>query len=306
MSRHVPALLLTACLAFLPRLALAQDACFGPPPGGDLAPQIAACSDTIAAAKNDKEMQAHAYFMRAHAYDHEGQNARAISDFTQMLALMPDNIPARVNRGNVYAHARDYAKAVADFDAVIAVSPDLAVAWAERGMAYDGMGASDKAIADDSKALTLGPQLADNILNNRGLAYAHQGDYAHAIADEDQAIKINAGLADAWANRCFARAAWGKELDKGVADCNKSLSLEPNNPSALDRRGLIELRQGQWTRAIADFNAALLADPGLNDAMYGRGLARQHNHDTMAAGDLKTASASDPGVAAMYARFGIR
>ncbi|MGB9019505.1 MAG: tetratricopeptide repeat protein [Pseudolabrys sp.] len=60
------------------------------------------------------------------------------------------------------------------------------------------------------------------------------------------------------------------DLKPALADCNKSLSLQPNDVATFDSRGLIYLKMGRFDSAIEDYSSALRIEPKLASAFYGR------------------------------------
>ncbi len=71
-------------------------------------------------------------------------------------------------------------------------------------------------------------------------------------------------------------------------------------------RRLIELKQGDWDRAIADYTQSLYYRPELSTSLYGRALARRARGDTAgAASDFKASSASEPNITLVMTRLGV-
>jgi len=61
------------------------------------------------------------------------------------------------------------------------------------------------------------------------------------------------------------------EFDKALADFEAALKLEPRNPVVYLRRGQVRLAVGQDDQALADYTQALSLDPVLIDALITRG-----------------------------------
>jgi tetratricopeptide (TPR) repeat protein len=90
-------------------------------------------------------------------------------------------------------------------------------------------------------------------------------------------------------------------LQPALADCNKALSLQPNDAATLDSRGLIYLKMSRFDSTIEDYSSALRIEPKMASALYGRGLARIKKKgdapggsaDVTAAKNLETKIAED-------------
>ena len=87
----------------------------------------------------------------------DGAYRQAIADFSEALALDPDNSTAYSNRGLAYVHELDYARAISDFDAALALDPDLFECLVNRGLAHDSRADYALALADFDNALRLEP-----------------------------------------------------------------------------------------------------------------------------------------------------
>jgi len=87
-------------------------------------------------------------------------------------------------------------------------------------------------------------------------------------------------------------------------DCDAALR-RLKAAASFDSRGLVELRMGQYDRAIADYSAALKLNPRTAWSLYGRGLARRQKNDPSAQSDLNAALAIDPALAARAQALGL-
>jgi tetratricopeptide (TPR) repeat protein len=185
----------------------------------------------------------------------------------------------------------------------------LSEAAYNRGNAYARIGDYDHAIADYDQAIRLNPTMA-LAFDNRGRAYSEKNQFERAIADYDQAIRLNPNFANALHNRCWARVALG-DTRGALSDCNESLRLKPQNAGALSTRGFVFLRAGAFDKAVADYEAALQSDPQMAGlrlavALYGRGLAKQKQHDPGANRDIAAAKGLIPDIAGQFARYGVQ
>jgi len=137
----------------------------------------------------------------------------------------------------------------------------------------------------------------------RGQVYVTKGAFALAIKDFDDVIGDNPRDVEAHNNRCWANAAGG-DLQLGLKDCNEALKLRPGFADALDSRGLIYLKLGRSSEAIADYSAALETNPRLVSSLFGRGVAKKRTKADGAA-DLTLAKSLDPDIAKEFANYGV-
>jgi len=181
---------------------------------------------------------------------------------------------------------------------------ELADAYSNRGIAYSSQEKFDRAQPDYEAATRLAP---DNFafLSGRAGNEIELGRYPQAIKDFDVVIarKPNAYF---YNGRCWARAVWGRELDKALADCNRSLKLSPSYDAAFDSRALVEFRLGQYDKAVGDDSQVLSDNPDLAPSLYIRGLARLRLGNLKDGNaDIAAAKKADPKIAETYGAYGV-
>jgi tetratricopeptide (TPR) repeat protein len=154
----------------------------------------------------------------------QGSNDLAIADFSQLIRL---NVrEAYYGRAQVYYQKRDYDRAIADLDEVLQHNP-TASALKLRGNAYAKKADYENAGADYSRAIQLTPQDSDLYVGRADCLF-YRGDAAHAFADYSQAIQLKTTNALAYAHRGELYAAVKDDYRRGIADCIKSIRLDPH------------------------------------------------------------------------------
>ena len=127
-----------------------------------------------------------------------------------------------------------------------------------------------------------------------------------AMEDFAAALKLKPDDPDLLNSMCFARGRAAVELEAAIADCDRSLDLEPKVAAVLDSRGFAYFRMGRMDKAIADLSAALKIEPKLAPSLYVRGLAKQESGDRKGGQqDIAASRKLDPKVAATYAEYGV-
>jgi len=86
----------------------------------------------------------------------------AISDFNELIRLMPNNPYAYFARGKVYQSNDEFEKAVADYNKAIELDPKYAQAFFQRSSLHETMNNFKSAIADLQKFLKLGGKQQSN------------------------------------------------------------------------------------------------------------------------------------------------
>jgi tetratricopeptide (TPR) repeat protein len=148
--------------------------------------------------------------------------------------------------------------------------------------AADGGAACDPKVAPELRIrgcndLIRSGGLADNDLAEayitRGGAYAETSDHARALADFDEAVRlgeeratIESGSDDPDARRDLANAyhergsfhVWRQaDFDRGIADLDKAITLDPDLTAAYSARGWAYQASGDFERGNIDYEEAI-------------------------------------------------
>lgn len=152
-----------------------------------------------------------AYFNRAATRYELGDRQGAIADYTEVLAVQPDDA-ALNNRGLVRYDLGDRDGAIADFDTALQHNPQNFTAQTNRGYVRSELGDKLGAIEDYSFALQLNPDYATAYFY-RGLARTRMQNKLGAIQDYTEVIRLNPQAASAYFYRGLASAKIGQRLE---------------------------------------------------------------------------------------------
>jgi tetratricopeptide (TPR) repeat protein len=231
----------------------------------------------------------------------------AIADYGRAIDLEPET--ARLYRDRALARlaARQPVLAMSDLDAALKREPNDVETLMRRGELYLAARAPDKAKGDFEAATRLAPDNSE-LPARIGLAYGRAGLFEPAVQQLNLWIAVHPKSEDlprALSARCWTRAAWGRELEAALADCDAA--LRKNRVSeVMGNRGLVLLRMGRLDEAIVQYTTAIGQQPQLAPALYGRGLAELKKGDkAKGEADIAAANAIAPGLAAQYRRFGL-
>jgi predicted aspartyl protease/regulator of sirC expression with transglutaminase-like and TPR domain len=236
----------------------------------DLPHAIDAFSHAIAMAPKDPRFPR----QRALAYLDQHRPVLAIDDLNTTLTLDPADTQARLIRAELRLRAGNPAGAITDLDLLNGQLPREDAVRLQMARLYSGADAFDAGVAQYDLWMA-----------------AHHDDSRRSTAQN---------------GRCWSRMLANKDLDKALGDCNAAVHAIPNDPSFLDSRAFIHLRQKDDRAALADFNAALAIDPKRAWALYGRSLAETHlGMTTEAARDRTLAVALDKRMPERIQKYGI-
>jgi len=147
------------------------------------------------------------------------------------------------------------AKAIALFTQLIEHNPTSAADYNNRGLVYFQSGQREAALADYNRALDLNPRL-DSAYNNRANYYAAQGEYLEAILDYDIAIDLNPNNTRAWINQGITFR--DMQMYEQAMECfDLALCMEQLEGHIYAERGRTYHLWGDWNCAIADYKRAM-------------------------------------------------
>jgi tetratricopeptide (TPR) repeat protein/predicted aspartyl protease len=240
----------------------------------DFGPALANLSKAIQLSPNEPDY----YYQRANAYWASGQADLALTDYDHVLMLKQDFLPAYIPRAEIKLAKNDTPAAIADLEAVDRLAPkqaDLRFMLAEL---YERMDRLPAAIEQFSLWIQNHP-------------------------DDSRMLAAKSG-------RCLSSALQNQDLPTALSDCNAAMrradKKDENNSYLFVARGLVRLRQGDYDKAMADFNDALKIMPKNERALYVRAVAESRkNKKKESEGDLEAAKQIAPQVAEKFERYGI-
>ncbi|MBB4660256.1 tetratricopeptide repeat protein [Parvularcula dongshanensis] len=233
-----------------------------------------------------------------------GEFEAAVARLTEALDVKPSDDFARRWRVHAYQRADRIDDALADVDYLRRKWPaDVSLIGMKVGLLLDAQRADD-ALAMIDDALTEKPSAWLHASRAEVLGKLERVD--DALAAFDDAVALDGGSPGLWNQRCWFKGTHNLALTSALEDCERALSLAPDNPAFLDSRGLVHLRLGQLEKALADYDAALAKAPELPASLYGRGLvkAAMGNEDG-ARSDVRAARDASPAVEDEFKGYGL-
>ncbi len=231
---------------------------------------------------------------------------QAIADYTRALELQPDSYGLLALRGMVYLDKGDYERALADCalavehgyvragiaescrDDAQAAKTQLAAgqklgdprAWCDgKALAQEGY-KQDRQIDGCTLLIKSGKETVDDLIKdyfNRASAY--DDDFSDekkrklAIADYKTVIRMKPDYADAYGRIGSHYWVMGKHKS-AITYLSKAIALQGSRMDIyLPYRGNSYYAIGQYAKAIADFNAAIIRNPGAADVFVLRSYA---------------------------------
>jgi len=193
-----------------------------------------------------------------------GKNEEALSLYTQLIGLDPNNASFYDRRSTILHRMKRYSDAIEDDTRAIELEPGNAKYYNSRGVTLHAMGKYERALKDQTKAIELEPGNA-KYYNNRGVTLHAMEEYERALKDQTKAIELEPDNAKYYNNRGVTLHDMG-EYEHALADKARAIELEPDNAEYYYSRGVTLHAMGIYERALADETKAIELDP--DNAMY--------------------------------------
>ena len=253
-----------------------------------------------------------AYSRRGAAFAGRRDFEHALADFQRASEMNPKEPEYFYRLGMIHWENKQAESAMADFDRALALKPDHLAALVSRAQLRLAQNNISGATADLDVADRTAPQQAD-VRFTLARLYLMADLLEPSLAQFDRWIDSHpddSKMATALGRRCWIRALRGVDLPKALADCNAALrrggKSAPGAEPVLDSRGLVQLRLGDYNKAIDDFDDSLRLSPKNGWAIYGRGIAKLRKKKTAEGeADIAHALSQSPGVADEFKRRGI-
>jgi len=194
-----------------------------------------------------------------HQLGTEPQRDKTIDYYTQLLALAPDHLLARYNRGLAYLdrnQAGDWERALGDFDGTLERSPGFLAARIGRGVAYlyrRKAGDETAALRDFNFVIERDDQRT-MAFYNRGLLAIRLDRRELWENDLRRAIELAPQFANAYSALCWGYVLEG-EAQTALPPCDSAIDLGAQE--ALHSRGIAHSQQAAFPLAVEDFTAFL-------------------------------------------------
>lgn len=185
---------------------------------------------------------------------------KALSAYSQVLTLRPDDIPSLYRRALLRRDRRDYQGALSDLDKILSVNPGYIYALSERAdLKLTDLNDSQGALADSNRAIEVDPKHA-RAWAVRGLYKEKARNYQGALADYSQALEIDTKYVWVLNQRGFIRAEYLNNTEGAIADYSRAIEIDPGDKWTWANRGSANAILKNYQAAIRDLSQAIAID----------------------------------------------
>ncbi len=190
--------------------------------------------------------------------------------------------PGAVSSASLSARAlkelqeKNYRAALKSAEQWLSIQPDAKFAYFIKGKAQGGLGDREKAIKSMTAAIKLDPKMAI-AYGERGWFLLSKKRYQEAESDFSTVVALKPS-ALAYSSRAAANSRLGRDRAV-IADCTKSIQLDPRNAAAYELRARALFKTGPYDRCIEDWKKAIALEPKDARLREGLGLALSKTYD---------------------------
>ena len=184
-----------------------------------------------------------------------GKNEDAIKSYTNALMITPRSVTILKNRASLYASIDSLDRAISDYSQVVALDINEEDAIYRRGLVYLQKHDTLSARYDFENLLKINPESRNASIGFAALM-KYRNYYDEAVNIYAKIIKLNERDFDAYFGRAEAYFYLGK-MAKAREDIKKALDIDDKDPLAYVLRAKIGWSQFERESAIKDFDKAV-------------------------------------------------
>jgi tetratricopeptide (TPR) repeat protein len=203
------------------------------------------------------------YFQKGREAMDRKEYRAAADEFKKAIQLNSSYKEAHWNLAVCYFNLKEYRNAIASYGTAISYysdAKDLATLYRWRGRSKEEAGDHDDAIRDYNTALSYDANNGD-IYWDRGVVYfSFKNEYQKALEDYKKALSLlpfdkkDAATLYSHIGDCYLQL---KKYDEAVANCTKSVEINPERRVAYWNRALANEGLKKYAEAIKDYTTAM-------------------------------------------------
>jgi tetratricopeptide (TPR) repeat protein/S1-C subfamily serine protease len=199
-----------------------------------------------------------------------GRNVEAEKAFDRAIQLNPTFVYlAWYGKAQVLASQGNYQEAATACEASVLKRSSYIPALSELSIIYRKLREYEKALAALNKAIQLAPKNA-NLYSEKRTVLGNLNRHQEALLAINQAITLSP-RAGFYNDRGITYNAL-QEYSKAIADYDKAIVIDPENTNAYNNRGATYAGLKEYPKAITDYDKAIAINPGFAEAYNNRGL----------------------------------
>jgi len=202
----------------------------------------------------------------------QGRIAEAVENYNRALEIDPSLKEAQLNLGNALVEQGKTEQGINHIKIALQLKPDYAEAHNNLGGQLLKEGKIDEALVHFKAALKTNPDMAETH-NNIGIILIHKGKVSEAVFHFQEAVRINPEFELAKDNLRRALAIQQKQMDTEMERILAALKNNPDDPVLNYVLGNLYLGKGELNHAIGQFQKTLSLQPNFPAALNNLAMA---------------------------------
>jgi len=203
-----------------------------------------------------------AYIEQANIYYNQNKSIEAVNSTSKAIELDSLNDELYFSRAFIFTEMDSIILAEKDYEKVIELNPEYLEAYYNLGVIQYENGLNEDALMDFEKVLEIDSTFV-NAINYIGVIYKDLGIIDLAIQTYERGITLEQtdplAAAFCYQNRASIYIELGKS-DEALADYDKSIELDPDNPLRYQLRANFYEELGEENKALIDYSKAIDLD----------------------------------------------
>lgn len=179
----------------------------------------------------------------------------ALRDFTQAIALDPENVTYYIDRANINQGLENYGAALEDAAACLQIDAARAGCFAIQARVYNIQNQWEHAVEAFTQAIEHAPQEPD-YYSERGISYRELGEYEAAVADHTRAIELADDVPYYLLDRAATHLVDGSPV-AALEDAEACIALDEAFAPCYFHQGEALARLGQVAAAVTAYQTYL-------------------------------------------------
>ncbi len=231
------------------------------------------------------------YFSLGKTLHTQGRLVEAIAFYEESINLEPNKTDALFNRGAAYFTEGQYENAAKDFQKVSNLSRHDAEAYERLANCFFMQKLYKEAVAHYEKSL--GIEKSSRVRISCSLARQEAGDIDGAIADAEKAIEMDAENPRAWSAKATALFRVG-QVETAVAAWREAAQRTPGDAELLANLGAGLCEMGIWREALGWLNRAITLESSSKAYINRAHCFLEMGNMAAALADIESADAMEP------------
>ncbi|MDR0981925.1 MAG: tetratricopeptide repeat protein [Culturomica sp.] len=194
------------------------------------------------------------------AYKSEDFKEDAISIYSKLIGMEPDNALNYINRAELFLQLKEYEETIADCKNAIALEPETTKSYLMLAQAYRDLNQTEEAVVHLTNVIEIAPECINAYLMRSEINFERKEHHNRVSADITKILKISPENENAMLLRAKIHKAKDK-IKEALIDYDRVIEINPFNEQAYAEKGRALMENGKAQEAVEFLTEALDTNP---------------------------------------------